>query len=413
MGRLPGRGLNAGGMGTSPGTGGVGSRSVRLLSDLIRVESVNPAFSGGGGEGALAHWVADYCRRLGWRVDLDEVLPDRPNVIVRLPGGHGRGLLLFAAHLDTVSFGVESMRVPELRDGRLYGRGSCDTKGSLAAMLLALERLAGRPTELPVDVMLLCTVDEERSGAGVARFAATGIRADGAVVGEPTSLRTVVAHKGCVRFRVASTGRAAHSSDPDRARNAIYAMADVLVHLRSDLFPRAARRHHPLVGAPSWSVGTIQGGVAVNIVPDACVIEIDYRSIPGETADRLIDEVDASLDAFRLTHPELDVSREPPFMVSQPLDTPASAAVVRAVTRAQAHTAGSGGLHGVAYGSDASTLSLVAGIPSIVLGPGDIASAHGPEECVALAELERAVDLYEAIALAFDPGTTPATEVLR
>lgn len=389
---------------------GRGRPSVRLLTDLMAVESVNPAFPGGRPEGDLASRVASWCRAIGLQADLDEVLPGRPNVIVRLPAENGRGLLLFEAHLDTVSFGVESMRTPDIRRGRLYGRGSCDAKGSLAAMLLALERLARRRSELPVDIMLLCTVDEERSGAGVAHFAARGIRADGAVVGEPTSLRTVVAHKGCIRFRLTTRGRAAHSSDADRAGSAIYAMADLLGHLRSDLFPGAAERRHPMVGAPTWSVGTIHGGVAVNIVPDTCVIEIDYRSIPGETAEQVLAEVDRSLDVFLASHPGLVVERESPFMVSQPLDTSAAAAVVHAATRAQERTSGASTLHGVAYGSDASILALVAGIPSVVIGPGDIASAHGPDEYVDLEELERAIDLYEAIALAFDRSNIPVQE---
>jgi acetylornithine deacetylase len=376
----------------------------------MSIESVNPAFPGGRPEGELGSWVASWCRALGLQADLDEVLPGRPNVLVRLPAENGRGLLLFEAHLDTVSFGVESMRTPEIRGGRLYGRGSCDAKGSLAAMLLAMERLARRQSELAVDIMLLCTVDEERSGAGVAQFATRGIRADGAVVGEPTSLRTVVAHKGCVRFRLATRGRAGHSSDADRADNAIYAMADLLGHLRSDLFPMARARTHPLVGSPTWSVGTIHGGVAVNMIPDRCVIEIDYRSIPGETAEQLLAEVDQALDAFLASHPGLLVERESPFMVSQPLDTSPAVAIVRATTRAQEQTLGSSSLHGVAYGSDASTLALVAGIPSVVIGPGDIASAHGPEEYVDLEELERAIDLYEAIALAFDRSDIHAQE---
>ncbi|HUG30795.1 MAG TPA: M20 family metallopeptidase [Candidatus Limnocylindria bacterium] len=388
-------------------------RSVRLLSELMAVDSVNPAFPGGRPEAELARWVAAWCAEIGLQTELDEALPGRPNVMARLAAGEGRGLLLFEAHLDTVSFGVESMRTPQVRGDRLYGRGSCDTKGSLAAMLLALERLARRRTELAIDVMLLCTVDEERAGAGVAHFVTRGIRADGAVVGEPTSLRTVVAHKGCVRFRLTTRGRAGHSSDPDRLESAIYAMADLLGHLRSEVFPRARTRSHPLVGAPTWSVGTIQGGVAVNIVPDRCVIEVDYRRIPGETAEQVLAEVDQALDVFLASRPGLVVERESPFVVSQPLDTSTSAAVVRAATLAQARTGGSSALHGVAYGSDASTLALVAGIPSVVIGPGDIASAHGPEEYVELAQLERAIDLYEAIALAFDPSQTPAQEDRR
>ena len=383
-----------------------------LLWDLVAIHSVNPSFPNGGGESDLASWLVSYCRSLGLAVETQEVFPGRPNVLARLPASSSRGVLLFEAHLDTVSFGTQAMESPDIRGGRLYGRGACDTKGSLAAMLVALERLTKRTDELAADVLLLGSVDEESSGAGANHYVANGGHADGAVVGEPTGLQIVVAHKGCVRFRVTAKGRAAHSSKPDQGSNAIYILSDVIQHLRAGLFRTAEQRTHDRVGSPTWSVGVIKGGVSVNIVPDSCSIDIDYRSLPGETAESVLAEVDEALDELRTVTAGIEIEREAPFLVSWPLDTPSSSAVVQAALRAQQTISGTRPLTGVPYGSDASLLAVVGGIPSVVVGPGDISVAHGPDEYVDLKELEEAADLYEAIALAFDPSDTGAMEAI-
>ena len=382
----------------------------RLLSELVEINSVNPSFPGGAGEGHLAEWLASYCRSLGLDVEVQEVLSGRPNVLARLPAKASRGVLLFEAHLDTVSFGTEAMESPRIRGSRLYGRGSCDAKGSLAAMLVAMERLKSRTDELSVDLLLLGSVDEERSGAGASHFIANGGEADGAIVGEPSGLRIIVAHKGCVRFRLTTKGSAGHSSDPDRGENAIYAMSDVIRHLRLRLFPKASQRTHAMLGSPTWSVGVIRGGTSVNIVPDSCTIDIDYRTIPGESTEWVLAELDESLDELKVSNPDLEVERESPFMLSSPLDTSSASDIVKAAIQARERILGPMPLRGVAYGSDASLLSTVGGIPSIVVGPGDIAVAHGPEEYVDLEELERAVDFYEATALAFEPLKITAKE---
>lgn len=382
-----------------------GRRVTNLLEQLVAIHSVNPSFPAGEGELQMAEWLASHCDTAGLEVEVDEVLPGRPNVLARLRAETSRGVLLFESHLDTVSFGTDEMERPVIRGGRLYGRGACDTKGSLAAMLVALERLMDRTDELSADVLLLGAVDEERAGLGAHHFVASGGHADGAIIGEPTSLEIVVAHKGCVRFRLTTRGRAAHSSESGDGDNAIYAMSDVIQHLRSNLFPKARHRKHPLVGTPTWSVGLVRGGAAVNIVPDECTIDIDYRSIPGETPEWVLAEVDNSLDVLRASNPNLKVERAVPFMTSFPLHTPASEPVTTAAITARSQVLGPMPAIGVAYGSDASLLATYGGIPSVVVGPGDIGVAHGPDEYVDLEELHRAVDLYEAIALAFDPDS--------
>jgi acetylornithine deacetylase/succinyl-diaminopimelate desuccinylase-like protein len=376
-----------------------------LLANLVAIDSVNPAYPGGRGEAALAEWVLARCRASGLAAELDEVLPGRPNVLARLPAPAALGTLLFEAHLDTVSFDEHGPggRGPELREHRLYGRGACDAKGSLVAMLLALERLAHRADRLRVNVLLLAAVDEERAGAGARHFVESGGRADGAVVGEPTRLQLLVAHKGCVRFRLTALGEAAHSSDPTAGQNAIYAMADLLQYLRAQLRGDLLGPAHPLVGPPTWSVGTIRGGAVVNIVPDSCTIEVDRRLVPGETPESALDQVDHVIANLSQQQPSLRVVREPPFVASWPLETAPAAPIVQAAQVAREQVLGAAPLGGAPYGTDASLLAHLGGVPSLVFGPGDIAVAHGPDEYVDLEQVAQAVDVYEAIALAFDP----------
>jgi acetylornithine deacetylase/succinyl-diaminopimelate desuccinylase-like protein len=374
---------------------------IPLLSDLVALESVNPAYPGGsGGEAAVADYVEAYCRRLGLVVTRQPVLPGRDNILAELRVAGAQQTLLFEAHMDTVAVGPKgpAALLPELRDGRLYGRGSCDTKGSLAAMLLALEALLAEKASLRINVLLLASVDEEHGFRGVTAFLGNQYPISAAVVGEPTELRIVVAHKGCLRWRLTTAGRAAHSSRPEEGDNAIDQMADVLQALRS-YQARLRGRRHPLVGTPTMSVGRIWGGTGVNIVPERCTIEIDRRLIPGEEPQGALAEVDAFLATCVADNPTLKVTREDPFIVDWPLETPGDAAVVGAGRAACADLQLPAEPIGVPYGTDASKLWALGGIPSLVLGPGSITQAHTAEEYVSLAEVATASELYQRLAL--------------
>lgn len=369
---------------------------VRLLNDLIAIESVNPAYPGGTrGEAAIADYVEEHCRHLGLDVTRQRVLPGRDNVVAVLRVPNARGTILFEAHMDTVALepmGERALR-PEVRDGRLYGRGACDTKGSLAAMLAALEMLRAESRDLGVNVALLAAVDEEYRYRGVLAFLDAHQPVQAAIVGEPTDLRIVVAHKGCVRWRLSTLGRAAHSSRPEEGQNAIDGMAEVLVALRR-LQSRLRERSHPLVGNPTLSVGRIWGGTGVNIVPDRCTIEIDRRTIPGESHQSVLAEFDALLDDVGSAHPMVRFEREEPYLADWTLDTPVDAPIVLAVRRACQELGLSDEPVGVAYGTDASKLWALGRIPSIVLGPGSIAQAHTGDEYVSIAQLVTASSLY-------------------
>jgi acetylornithine deacetylase len=320
--------------------------------------------------------------------------------MARLTVPGARQTLLFEAHMDTVpgdSMGERAWR-PEVRDGRLYGRGSCDTKGSLAAMLVALELLLARRGELNMHVALLATVDEELQFTGIRHFVDSDERVEAAVVGEPTDLRVVIAHKGCLRVRVSTLGRAAHSARPEVGINAIDHMADVLYALRG-LQERLPARQHPLVGSPTLSVGIIEGGTGVNVVPDRCTIDVDRRTIPGEGMESALAEIDALLADVRRSRPDVRLELSPPTTEDWPLDTPVDAAVVQAAQAACRALGRPDALLGVPYSTDASKLWALREVPSIVLGPGSITQAHTADEFVPVAHLSAAAEIYERTAL--------------
>lgn len=376
---------------------------LRVLADLVAINSVNPYFPGGSrGEADVAAYVTDYCTRLGLEVRQQPVLPGRPNVIAELKVPGAPRTILLDSHMDTVSLdlmGSAGLR-PEIRDGVMTGRGSCDTKGSLAAMLVALSALVQQPDGLRTNVILLASVDEEYLMRGAEAFARSGVQVDGAIVGEPTKLDVVIAHKGFVRWTMQTIGRAAHSSSPWLGDNAVYQMADLIHELRPALDRRYANRRHPLVGPVTWSIGKIVGGTSVNIIPERCTVEVDRRLLPGETGASALAEVDEAIAEVVRSHPEIQVQRDAPFAEVGALDTPASAEIVRAVEAASGAIRGEARLVGVPYGTNASKFAEV-GIPCVVFGPGDVAQAHTANEYVALDQVVDAARIYEAAVRAF------------
>lgn len=375
----------------------VQSEAIRLLTDLVAIDSVNPYFPGGDrGEADVAAYVADYCARLGLDVRQQPVLPGRSNVVAELKVPGASRTILLDSHMDTVSLdlmGPDGLR-PGTRNGILTGRGSCDDKASLAAMLTALASLAREPAELRCNVVFLASVDEEYLMRGAEAFAHSGATIDGAIVGEPTRLEVVVAHKGFVRWHMHTEGKSAHSSNPALGDNAIYQMSELIPLLRESLEPRLAARTHPLVGPATWSVGKITGGSSVNIVPETCTVEIDRRLLPGETASAALAEVDAAVENVRRDRPHLKVRRDEPFGAVSGLDTPAHAAVVRAIETACGAIRGESRLIGVPYGTNASKFADV-GISCVVFGPGDVSQAHTADEFVSIEQVIAAARIYE------------------
>jgi acetylornithine deacetylase len=361
------------------------------LRDMVRINSVNPAYESGVPELEIQRYVSDFFRGHGIDVVEHQVLPNRSNVIGCLPGRNPGRRLIFEAHCDTV--GITGMTIPpfepDLRDGRLYGRGACDTKAGLAAMMHALAELKAEGITPPCEVWVVSAAGEEVDGCGALRLC-DGLTADAAVVSEPTDLRTAVATKGVLRWRIATRGVAAHSSKPHLGVNAIYLMAGILARLEAEN-ERLAGREHPLVGPATLSVGVIQGGTQINIVPEHCVIEVDRRLIPGEDPQTVFEQYAGDLEA----------ECERPMLSEFPLDTPCDAPIALLASRVLSGIGLDGAPFGVPYGSDASKF-MRAGIPSIVLGPGSIDQAHTADEWVEVRQVERALAVYRRIMEGFE-----------
>lgn len=375
---------------------------VDLLEELVRIESVNPAM-GGSGEASVASFLADVLRGIGAEVSLDEVQPDRPNVIGVLPGTNDSAILL-EAHIDTVALPEDGLDVRRERD-RVVGRGSCDTKGSCAAMIAALEALSRAP-ERPT-VVFAGAMDEEHemhgSRALIERLPPVG----GAVIGEPTSLAPVRVHNGLARFRLQARGASAHTSRAHLGVNAISAAARAITALDRELVPRLHERSHPMAGPALLTVAMVHGGIAPNVVPERCEIVLDRRIAPGEEPEHAMKEIDEVLETVR--EAGFDVVREDPYLLLPAVETAADHPLVGAAEEAveavlgRAEPAG-----GAPYGTDASNLSGVGHIPCVVLGPGSIDQAHSDHEWVPIVEVEQAVAIYVETAHRFAHRTTGA-----
>ncbi|MBI3838313.1 MAG: M20 family metallopeptidase [Planctomycetia bacterium] len=379
---------------------------VKTLSDLVALASVNPMGRAVSGPEYLEYRVTDYLEQLFKKLALpyqrQTVEPKRDNIVARVDGevppSEGGPLVLFEAHQDTVP--VVGMTIepwtPTVRDGRLYGRGACDIKGGLTAMLGAVARLAQeRPPGMPTIVMA-CSVNEEHGYSGATALtrlwsqpgSIIARQPDAAIVAEPTELQVVVAHKGVVRWRCHAHGRAAHSSQPHLGVNAIFKMSRLLNSLeryQSEAVSRLGQ--HALCGQPTLSVGTISGGLSVNTVPDGCTIEIDRRLIPGEKPAEayrhVLDFIESEIGA------DPAIEHEPPFLIGVGLSDEANGPLAERMVAAAREARIPCDKVGVPYGTNAAAIGA-AGVPSIVFGPGSIDQAHTADEWLALDQLARA-----------------------
>lgn len=362
------------------------TESEKLLRELVSLPSVNPAFLPAGdphaGERRVSAFLAERARKGGLEVEWAPVLPGRSNLYARLrPRDKVRQRILLAPHLDTVN-ASEQQFTPKIARGRLYGRGACDTKGSVAAMFQALCELAAvqrRPKQ--TEIVFVGLMDEENGQSGSRALARCGLKANLAIVGEPTELKVVTAHKGSVWLRIETRGKAAHGARPELGRNALEPAAQIILLLQKDYARQLAKRRHPLLGRPTISVGVVSGGIQPNIVPDACWLEADRRTLPGETETSVRTEVRSLLRQKGLKADYVN-SRLAPCL---PLETDPALPLVREFLR----SCGQPKPSGVDYFCDASILAR-GGIPSVVFGPGDIAQAHTIDEWIELESVERA-----------------------
>jgi acetylornithine deacetylase/succinyl-diaminopimelate desuccinylase-like protein len=288
--------------------------------------------------------------------------------------------------MDTVGVASRQQLHPVTRRGRIYGRGACDTKGSVAAMLSALIAVA-QASQRPVgtEIVFLAFVDEESGQGGSRAFAKTGFKADLAIVGEPTQLQVVTAHKGDLWLQLETRGKAAHGSRPQLGVNAVHQMARIVDRIETDYAATLRRRRHALLGNATVNVGAIAGGRQHNIVPDHCLIKIDRRTLPGETDPGVKRELMRFIRQRGFSATLTDTKDELP---APPLETSTRLPLVQQFL----HSTGQSKPAGVDFFTDAGVLAA-AGIPSVVFGPGDIAQAHTTDEWLAVAQLERATRL--------------------
>jgi acetylornithine deacetylase/succinyl-diaminopimelate desuccinylase-like protein len=356
---------------------------IELLQTLVRIPSVNPhgdPGTAGVGEVRIAEFLAGFLRGLGAEVVLSEVLPNRPNVVARWPAP-GKPRLLFAPHTDTVS--VSGMTIDpfaaELRDGKIWGRGASDTKGSMAAMLWALRESRDRLAHLSHEIWFAGLAGEEAGQQGAKALAAEE-QFDFVIAGEPTGLDVVHTHKGCTHLRLITHGHSAHAARLELGENAIYKMADVARYIRDVLARELALQIDPLLGPCTISLGTIRGGSKTNIVPDRCEATVDIRTVPEQDSPNFLAHLRRRLLGVC---PDLEIEAGE----SRPLFTdPAQPMISKLLTLGAKCV-------GAPWFCDAAVFAAT-GTPAIALGPGSIAQAHTEDEWIEVAELERGVDFF-------------------
>jgi acetylornithine deacetylase/succinyl-diaminopimelate desuccinylase family protein len=372
-----------------------GDRVVDRLRKLVASPSENPP----GNEADVARLVSEMCDDLGLDVSFHEMEQGRPSVIARWIGTAGP-TVAYCSHIDTVPVGdlglwsVDPFEAA-MDGGVMHGRGACDAKGPITAALEAVTVLKQSGFEPAGTLELELVADEESMGLkGAGYLVAAGIVSpDAVIVGEPTSLRVVRAQRGACWFRINTRGVASHGSAPERGVNAIRHMSEIVLRLDETL-PDVT---HPVLGGPSIGVGTISGGAKVNVVPAACMIEVDRRSVPGESREQVIESVEAAVELAKRRFPDLDASVELAFY-GEPFEVDEGAEVVAAASAAVADATGSPAqVVGFRGASDARFFAQ-AGAEVIVLGPGDIGVAHTARESIELRQVEAGALAY---ALAF------------
>jgi acetylornithine deacetylase/succinyl-diaminopimelate desuccinylase-like protein len=383
---------------------------IELLTKLVQIPSHPGVINQEAGVAAV---LAEFLEGWGLRPQLEEVVSGRPNLLCsldsRAPGPH----LLLCGHTDTVplnasdpGFGFSGA----IEEGRVLGRGSADMKGALAAMAAAMVALSGVRDSLSGRVTFAAVIDEEKESLGAEHLVLSGFAADGGIVGEPTRNQICVGHKGLEWIEIVFTGRAAHSSTPEAGVSAIDAAATFVHRARTELVALFADRVDPLLGRPTLNFGTVSGGDQPSTVAASCVLTADRRSLPGEDFESIRKELEELLAGVKVDTPGLstELRRLPGGMATLEhvaLKTSPSHPLVEAAMAARSRICGAVGELGVFPAwTDGALLAAFAGIPTLILGPGDIAVAHTPVESIEIAEVIEAARLYAVTAAVFCGG---------
>jgi acetylornithine deacetylase/succinyl-diaminopimelate desuccinylase family protein len=363
----------------------------KLVCDLVAIESVNPDLvAAGSGESKIAAFVAEWLGAEGLAVQVAEPLPGRTSVIGVLAGSGGGASLMLNAHMDTVGAGgMKDPFLPVVRDGRVYGRGAYDMKGSLAAIMIAARE--ARKLKLHGDVIVAAVADEEVASVGTAAVLER-IEADAAIVTEPTEMRLCLAHKGFAWLEVETRGVAAHGSRPDLGFDAVAHMGRILTGVLELDQRLCAGRGHLLLGTGTLHASLIEGGQELSTYPARCVVKLERRTLPGEDGAKALQEIDDVIASARAEDPALEASARL-LLERPPSQLGADSFVTEAVEKAATEVLGrEPEVIGVAYWMDMA-LSNAVGIPTVAFGPSG-EGAHADVEWVDLASLKTCVEVY-------------------
>jgi acetylornithine deacetylase len=377
------------------------SETVEVLKDLVRINSVNPSLvEGAPGEAEIAEYVADFMQGIGLKTKVEEVKPGRPNVIGLLKGLGGGPTLMLNGHMDTVGIGYMEIDPlnPVVKEGKLYGRGSCDMKGGLAAILSAAKAIVDSGTELRGDLVVAGVCDEEYASIGTERLVEE-VKVDAAVVGEPTELQVLVAHKGFAWIDIETRGVAAHGSLPETGVDAIAKMGKILVGIERLQEEKLQRKRHKLVGSPSIHTSIIQGGRELSTYPDYCKLQVERRMIPGEQQSDVDAEMKELLAFPSAADPKFSGSYRITF-VRGPMEVSPDNEICRVLHRTTQEVTGYGPLFIGGGGWLDTEILWRQGTPAIAFGPVGL-GAHAAVEYVDLDSVVTAARIFELTAVRF------------
>lgn len=375
--------------------------ALALLRELVRIDSRNPSLvPGAPGERTIARALGEILVAWGFRVSFLEPEPGRVTVVARL-GPPGARSLMFNGHTDIVdTVGMVHAPLDAFEhDGKLYGRGSCDMKGGVAAMCAAAVRAA---PNLQGELVVACVADEEFASCGTKSLLAAGVRAEAAIVTEPTQLTIGPAHRGFSWFEFEVLGRAAHGSRYDLGVDAIGHASALMLELERYEQTELTKKQHPLLGRASVHASKIAGGAGWSTYPEHCLLTIERRTLPGEKASDVEEEIKGLLARVRAARPTFE-GRVQHVLTQMPSDVSVDAPIVGAMRRALGACNLEATVRGVTAWTDAALLND-AGIPAICFGPGDMGLAHAAEEYVPTADVERAAQVLAHLACAWTQG---------
>jgi acetylornithine deacetylase len=382
--------------------------TLSIMEKLVSINSVNPCIEKGQGEIEVSKYIAGFLEKLGLEVRTQEVVDGRFNLIGTLRGsGKGKNLM-FNGHTDTV--GIRNMSIeplkPSVENGRLHGRGSCDMKGPIAAMISALKTLSESKVELKGNVSLSTVVGEEFDNVGANKLVTEkqfGKLTQALIVGEPTSLQLAIKHKGFANIEVEVEGKAAHGSVPEKGVDAIEKAAKIIVEMEK-LKKTFGSKKDPLLGEPKMHTSTIEGGREWSVVPDRCVVRFELRTIPEYATSQALKDVENIIRELGSKDPDLK-AKVGLFLSGEPLNTSHEEPMIKGLQKAIKAVKGiQPQIIGLPFYTEAAIFAKALNVPACIIGPGDIAQAHSADEFVRVSEVFEAARIYALTAIDFVNG---------